>query len=182
MSEGALTMAKMTIATALRHIKALKNKIATESQRMTAGVLFDADAAPAFAFEAAFEARRQLVVQLVSLERQVAEKNATCRLDGGEGPLAIEAIRKLQELKSLIALLNGLPTQAQAERIVKSETLDWDYATNPPRRVKIETQTRFICKLPEVEKANMIDKLKADFESLNARLESFNHSTHVESN
>ena len=93
--------------------------------------------------------------------------------------MAIRAIRVLQELKSAISLYNELPTQPRDERIVKSET-DWNYDTEPPRRMKVETQTRFLCRLPEAKKAEKIEKLKASFELLNAQLESFNHSTHID--
>lgn len=171
---------RMNIATALRRIKALKNTIGTLTSRMKTTVLFDADAAPAFEFEKIVAEREAAVSEMLVIEAKVAGKNATVRIDGGHGPLAIAAIRELQELKSQIALYNELPTQPREERIVKSETVDWDYEQQPPRRVKVEVQTRFLCKLPEAEKAKKIEELKSRFEQLNARLESFNHSTFID--
>jgi len=171
---------RMNIATALRRIKALKNTIGTLTVRMKSTVLFDADAAPAFDFEKTVVERETAVAEMLRLETLVAKKNATCRLDEGHGPLAISAIRELQELKSRISLYNELPTQPREEKIVKSETVEWDYEHNPARRVKVEVHTRFLCKLPEAQKAVAVEGLKAQFENLNARLESFNHSTYIE--
>lgn len=170
----------MNIATALRRIKALKNTIGTLTARMKTTVLYDADAAPAFEFKKTVAEREAAVSEMLRIETMVAKKNATERLDEGHGPLAIAAIRELQELKSQIALYNELPTQPRAEKIVKSETIDWDYEQETPRRVKKEVHTRFLCALPEAEKVARIESLKAQFEQINARLESLNHSTFIE--
>lgn len=171
-------MAQVTLSAALRRIKTLKGSIATESQRMVAGVLVIQGQEPAFSFTTARIHRSELVKELLKTEVAVAEANATKKCLNGS--LGIDVIRQLQELKSEIALMQSLQSQAKKERTVVNESVDYNYDVDPPRREKKTKTEIYLCELPELAKAAEIELLKKQFEELNNQLETFNHTTLVE--
>jgi len=169
---------RITLATALRRRKNLRGKLAALDARLVAANLYEEKNPPAFAFSVTLEERKATVEQLLKLDVAIDIANTKSLPNGG--PVAALAIRQLAEMKSEIALISKLPSQPRDTRVEVTESRDWDHNVNPPRVVSVKKETVFKCEMPVPKQAEVIDRLKAQFEKLNAQLEAFNHETFIE--
>jgi len=174
---------KISISAALRRAKRIKGQIAEQTARATAGAVYVQGKEPAFTFAASIEARKGLVAELLKIEVAIAQANANPPNIGGrittiDGKPVLYAIRKLAELKSEIAFYRALPVRAQVEDVDVEERTDWDDALD--KHVRREKKTTHISVITQAKRADHVEKLQLEFETLNAALESHNHSTIVE--
>lgn len=171
---------KMTIAAALRRIKKLKGEIATLDGRIRHSACHIEGKEPPFAFEASTASRREKVAELTRLQTLVAVSNArTSFAHGGMGVLSVEAIKRLDEIKSEIALLNGLPIRDRVRDVEIESESEWDDASR--RSVTVKKEIVHLSAMSRVAQAEAISKLTAEFEALNVALEACNHSTFIDS-
>ncbi len=164
-------MSDMTISQALRQVMKFKGDLAERLQRAQSNVSYKEETKPAFDFKQSMEQAEILREKLVGLQTRIAITNAQTRIEFEGKPMALaHAVRTLEELKSRIAWVKGLPVRAQAE----TKEDDWDYDDEGKRR---RVQVRWKCELPESARASLSEKLQDQFDRLNDVVEKVNHST-----
>ncbi len=163
-------MSNLTIAQGLRQKSKLKGQLAELQLRAYSCVAYKATDKPAFSFNETVAKLDLIRDDLTHLETEIAIANAqaTVPVSGMTIPLAL-AVRKLQELKGLIAWYRGLPCRAQVD--TKEE--EWGFEGSN----RVHTYTDWKCDLAEADRAAKVETLQAEFDSLNDSVERVNHAT-----
>jgi hypothetical protein len=102
--------------------------------------------------------------------------DADGNLPGGKSVLY--TIRKLAELKSEIAFLRALPVRAKEKDLEIEESVAYDYSVE--KNIRHEKKTVHVSAITQAQRAERVEKLQLEFETLNAALESHNHQAIVE--
>lgn len=162
----------MTLSQALRREKKLKGQIKEALDRAEAALVHREDQPPAFNFQSQLERAEAARSELIAIETARRNRSAATSLDyAGRSLTLTEAVVVLQELRSRIAWLRGLPCRAHAEQV--EETVEWDGENN--KRLKVTH--KFLCALPEQKRAEMVDALQTEFDNLNNLVEVIDHKT-----
>lgn len=164
----------MTISQVLRKIKKLKGEVQEQRNRAMQAVVYKEKEPPAFSFKDAYQAAEDTVLELATLEAALRQANATTTvsLEGTDITLSL-ATCLLAELKSKIAWLKTLPSQAQAEREV--ESVEYDSVSRQPYKAT----TKYICPFTEKDRAEAVKQAQERFDELNDLVETANHRTVV---
>ena len=167
----------MTIAQALRRIKDLKGQVGLHVRNAQQSVTHVTLAAPAYSFSEEWEKAQQKVGELLDLQERLAIANATTMIPGlgrgGSGRSLSWATKKLAEIKGAIALFEGLPVRAQEKTVEVREA--WSPAASASAAREIE----YTCHLPEKKRAEAVERMRADFSTLNDLVETYNHRTFI---
>jgi len=167
---------QMSVSAALRRIKKIKGAIADRTARAQAGALYIEQKEPAFRFDASMEERSTLCTEMVKLQTLVAISNARTSVGGGK--TVAQAIRELDEMKSLIAFYKSMPVRPKARDLDVEESVDWDETME--KRVKKVKETVWISAIDQAERAARVERLMEKFEALNGEVESSNHRTMID--
>lgn len=163
-------MSDMTVSQALRQTKKIKGKIAELTARASQSVSYKLGHEPAFGYQETVDALGKKREELVELETRVAVTNATTAFEfDGVSRLLTWAVRRLQELKSEIAWLRGLPVRSQ----MSSTEKEIEYAHGGHVTVEVSWK----CELPEAARSAKADSLQEVFDRLNDAVERVNHAT-----
>jgi hypothetical protein len=159
-------MTEVTISQALRYTSKLKNQISDARSRAAGSLNHKAGEATAFSFTEMLTKTEALSSELAALQGKLASVNASNVVEYKGSPITLShAVRVLQELKGRIAWLKGLPV-LQTESTVTTERT-WDDVND-----KYINQTSImICCLPEAKRAELVDALQDEFDSLNGAVE-----------
>jgi hypothetical protein len=159
-------MPEVTISQALRYASKLKNQISDARSRAAGSLNHKAGESTAFSFPDMLAKADALSSELAALQGKLASVNAASSVEyKGSSITLSHAVRVLQELKGRIAWLKGLPV-LQTESTVTTERT-WDDVND-----KYVNQTStMICSLPEAKRAEMVDALQEEFDSLNGAVE-----------
>lgn len=162
-------MTELTISQALRYASKLKNQISDARSRAAGSLNHKAGEATAFSFSEMLSKAESLSCDLAVLQGKLASINASSFVDYKGGLISLShAVRVLQELKGRIAWLKGLAV-LQTESTVSTDKV-WDDVND---KYITQTVTTF-CNLPEAKRAEMVDTLQDEFDSLNGAVESAN--------
>lgn len=170
---------KMTVAAALRRIKKIKGELSTLDARIRQSACYIEGKEPPFSFEESMSERERKVGQLSMLSARVSVSNASTTFEFAGGPVVVVgAIKRLEEIKSQIALLNTLPIRDRAiDTEFESDTF-WDDNLN--RSVVQKKAIVHRSAMTRAAQAAQIASLATQFEDLNVALEACNHSTFIE--
>jgi hypothetical protein len=165
-----------TISQALRRVKKIKGELKEALERAQGGVTYKKDDPPAFLFGASFEKATALRNELVDLESKIAVINAVTLVDydGRQMPLAY-VVKVLKELKSQIAWVDELKSFTKAREDTTQEEASYDFETDKRVTKKVE----YKCELPEAKRVELVDRLRARFDTLNNLVENTNHRTAI---
>lgn len=164
-------MSEMTLSQALRHSKKLKGKIAELTARATQSVSYKASTPPAFKFSSVMESLESSKAELVGLETRIALTNARTVVDAdGRKMSVIEAVRRLQELKSAIGFLKSLPVRSHED----TKESEREYGS------PVAIDTPWKCDMPEASRALKVDEVQSVFDRINDAVERINHVTRLE--
>jgi len=162
-------MAEVTISQALRYASKLKNQISDARSRAAGSLNHKAGEPTAFSFPEMLAKSEALSSELAALQGKLASVNASSTVEyKGNSITLSHAVRVLQELKGRIAWLKGLPV-LQTDTVVTTER-SWDDVNDK----YINQTSTMICCLPEAKRAEMVDALQEEFDSLNGAVESSN--------
>jgi hypothetical protein len=163
---------KMTVSQALRRIAKLKGQIGEYRNRAYAGVSYKQDAKPAFQFQDCINKMVAAQKELLDLQTKIAIANSNTNVAASKYTITLtEAIIKLQQMKGDIVWLKTLAVRPQAE----TEEKEWGYDEDMSKRMI--TFVKWICDLPESQRADMIDEVQKQFDELNDAVERMNHIT-----
>jgi hypothetical protein len=162
-------MAEMNISQALKYASKLKKQISDARTRAAGSLNHQYGEETAFSFNEMLEKADNLSYELAALQGKLAEANAksTVEYKGNRITLA-HAVRILQELKGRIAWLTSLPS-LKTEKTTSTDSV-WNDATDKYIQKTVVT----ICNLPEAKRAELVDALQEEFDSLNGTVESAN--------
>ena len=161
----------MTISQALRKINKLEGYMKEYRERAEKSVLYKVENPPAFMFTDSMEKMASTREELISLQTSVARTNAQSHIDWDGKKISLAyAIRTLSEYKSQLAWLKGSMLPVRSHRETESNEIDFD---DEGKRIK-HTQ-KWICALPETDRADLIEKLQNKFDALNDVVETTNH-------
>jgi len=105
-------------------------------------------------------------------EKKKATANPTTNLEDKTYRITLaHAVKILQELKGQIAWLKSLPCLAN-ESVTTTDS-QWDDDNSKYVKQQITT----LCSLPEADRAEMVDNLQDEFDSLNGAVEALNQTT-----
>jgi hypothetical protein len=156
-----------TIAQGLRRAKVLKGQIAEATARVQGLVSWIEGQEPEFVFADELKRRMNLVNELVELKTRIARANATATIEFDGRRLTIaEAIVRMGELKSEIALFEGFHPRRGSERRI-------GYDEVAGRNVTVEV--RWVAALTEVERSGKLTALREQCTELNELIEEANH-------
>jgi hypothetical protein len=162
---------ELTQSQALRRINDLKGKLKDHLERAVSGISHKEVAPPAFEFGPTMEKAELTRKELIELQARAAITNAQTHFEfEGKKMVLAMAVHTLQELRSQLAWTKVLPVRAHA----KMEESEWAYNEKSER---IQVKTTWTCHLPEVRKAEELEKLQDYFNRLNTAVESVNHVT-----
>lgn len=170
-------MVKMTISQALRRVSKLKGQMAEWDARARAASTTVKGKEPEFAFKESVEKLDLLREEVVGLTEAVAVANATNSVEFEKGKVTLAgAIRRLQELKSRIALYKGIVIRNE-----KVEETEWDAdPADYSKRVPNKKVTEFVASISEKDRDAAVKTMQDKFEALNDALESANHRVTIE--
>lgn len=159
-------MTEVTISQVLRYASKLKNQIGDARSRAAGSLNHKIGEATAFSFPEMLAKADALSSELAALQGKLASVNASSSVEyKGSSITLSHAVRVLQELKGRIAWLKGLPA-LQTESTVTTER-EWDDVNDK----YVNKTSTMICNLPEAKRAEMVDALQEEFDSLNGAVE-----------
>ncbi len=165
-------MNKLNISQALRYASKLKNQISETRTRAFGSLNHEAGEPTAFSFNEMLEKSEKLSDELANLQGKLAVANAINTINYKEETLTLaHAVKILQELKGRIAWLKSLPCLAN-ESVTTTDS-QWDDDSSKYIKQQITT----LCCLPEADRAELVDNLQEEFDSLNGAIEAMNQTT-----
>jgi hypothetical protein len=165
---------QMTISQALRRIAKLKGQVSEYRNRAYASVSYKAGAKPAFDFQEYISKTAIAQTELLDLQTKIAIANAKTTLVFKDNSITLtEAILTLQRMKGDMVWLKSLSVRPQAE----TEEKERDFDDNTQRYIM--TQVKWVCSLPESERADAVEIIQKGFDDLNDAVERLNHITQV---
>lgn len=167
----------MNVSQALRRISQIKGSIGKWTARRNESVQWNAATGqPAYPFAECQENLSDLRSELVTLRTKLAIANATSTitLPNGDVVTLTEATIALSEIKSEIAALSGLRTNAQKEWTVQT-TGRYSRATGDYEQVDVPHWCSFTTR----ERDARVEELTQQFQETNAILEAANHRVEV---
>lgn len=181
---------ELTISQALRRRKNLKGDLALQASRVNAAVVYDEKNQPPFSFSEADTAHREAKVELIELETAIALANARASINWRDAtkPLAW-VLRALAEIKGDIARYEGYrhrglqtKTRTEDKRMVSdtSQVLETPQGSGVRRsHPTMEEVTVTISHITARECEDKLQRLRDEFEKLNDKLETANHTTRI---
>ena len=165
-------MTELTISQALRYSNKLKNQISETRTRAFGSLNHKSGEPTAFSFNEMLEKSEKLSDELADLQGKLAVANAITTFEYKEDRITLaHAVKILQELKGQIAWLKSLPCLAN-ESVTTTDS-QWDDDNSKYVKQQITT----LCSLPEADRAEMVDNLQDEFDSLNGAVEALNQTT-----
>ncbi len=183
---------KLTISQALRRRKQLKGSIAVFTSRLDEALTYDGKSPPTFSFEDSNRGLLDSRSELIALEDAVARANANTTIMFQNSPVALTwVLRVLSEVKGEIrrfeqyehrALLNEREVREEIDEPIPGQVITTtllDGSTNRSFVTRKVTKVKF-SSITERERADKVESLKREFDSLNDLLETANHTTVIE--
>lgn len=162
----------MNISEALRKIKKLKGELAIETKRMQETCSW-LETKPEYDFLESEKKVVELKSKLVDLESKVALANATTKVKIGGADVSLAwVIRSLQEIKSSIALYEGLLIRND-KQVEKERVYDENYEKFSIEKIEKQWSSAVSVR----QRDEHVASLKQKFEDFNAVLEKANHET-----
>lgn len=165
----------MNISQGLRQVSTLKEKIKQYTTYLQNNATWEEGEDPIYPFFEILCKRTEAVREMASLQARVAAANATNTIEYEGNKITLShAVKLLSELKASISLLNVLTSNKTETNTVNSVTWEPD-PEDYSKRVRIEKTTTTHYALIHRDKAEMLEKLKEQFQILNDQVEAANH-------
>jgi hypothetical protein len=164
-------MTELTISQALRYSSKLKNQISETRTRAFGSLNHKSGEPTAFSFSEMVGKSEKLSDELANLQGKLAVANATNTINYKKETLTLaHAVKILQELKGRIAWMKTLPCLSN-ESVTTTDS-QWD----DDNFKYVKQQVTTLCCLPEADRAEIVDNLQEEFDSLNGAVEALNQT------
>jgi len=165
---------ELTISQAIRYSSKLKSQISDSRDRALSSFIYNKNETPAFNFAEMLSKADSLSSELAELQGKIAFANSNNTIEYKGSVINIaHAIRILQELKGRIAWAKNLPALASA--ITTHQDAEYDENTGKYNKKTLEK----VCCLAQADKANLIDSLQEEFDTLNGIVEFSNQTVKI---
>jgi hypothetical protein len=161
----------LTLNAALRRASTLKGEVKMLSERLGGTVSFPVADPPAYSFEETLNKLADTSGELMELQAGIQTANASLMIDWqGKSVSGTWAIRRLQELKSLITIMRGLDCRPRKD--FTSTDSQWCNKSDEYIRVPVDNHCSFTTR----QRDEAVSRMQGEFDELNALLESANHT------